>query len=167
MFKSSFKLQLENGIFVGMRYLGLICIALLVFTSCAKRKAEKQAEEQNQIILDYIADNNLTATATGSGLYYVIDTQGTGDFPTSSSDVTVAYKGYLVDGTVFDESTAAGVTFNLQGVIAGWTEGIPYFKEGGEGLLLIPSALGYGASGSGSIPGNTVIIFEVELIDVL
>jgi len=167
LLKSSEILNLEIGTFVIMRYLGLICIALLLFTSCAKRKAEKRAEEQNQIILDYIADNNLTATATGSGLYYVLDPQGTGDFPTSTSDVTVAYKGYLVDGTVFDESTAAGVTFNLQAVIAGWTEGIPYFREGGEGLLLIPSDLAYGANGSGAIPPHAVIIFEVELIDVL
>ncbi|MBL4706165.1 MAG: FKBP-type peptidyl-prolyl cis-trans isomerase [Flavobacteriales bacterium] len=150
-----------------MKYIGPLLIALFLLSACSKKRAEKQAEEDEQIILDYIADQGLTAVATGTGLYYVINDAGTGTQPVSSSDVTVAYKGYFTDGNVFDESTAAGITFNLQGVIQGWTEGIPKLKEGGDGILLIPSALGYGSNGSGSIPGNTVLIFDVELIDVL
>jgi FKBP-type peptidyl-prolyl cis-trans isomerase FkpA len=85
----------------------------------------------------------------------------------STSDVKVAYKGYFTDGSVFDESSAAGITFNLQGVIAGWTEGIPFFKEGGTGKLLLPSALGYGKSGTNGIPKNSVLIFDIELLQVL
>jgi FKBP-type peptidyl-prolyl cis-trans isomerase FkpA len=68
---------------------------------------------------------------------------------------------------VFDESGSDGIVFPLNGVIEGWTEGIPYFKEGGSGKLLVPSALAYGRQGSGSIAPNTVLIFDVELIDVL
>lgn len=143
-----------------------LIIAVLI-SSCAKKKIEKQAKEDEDIIVQYIQDHNLNAIATGSGLYYVKDTIGTGLGCVSTSDVTVAYTGYLVDGTVFDQSSAAGVTFNLQQVIKGWTEGIPHFKEGGVGKLLIPSALGYGDQATGGIPANSVLIFDIKLIDVL
>ena len=70
-------------------------------------------------------------------MYYIIENQGTGDRPTSNSNVTVAYKGYFLDGSVFDQSSSEGITFNLQQVISGWTEGIAYFNEGGKGILLV------------------------------
>ncbi len=149
-----------------MKYLLPLFLGLLLFSSCAKRRAE-QAEKDKQIILQYIEDHNLDATASGTGLYYVIDTLGTGVHPHSSSTVTVAYTGYLSDGTVFDESDASGATFSLLNVIEGWAQGIPYFKEGGSGMLLIPSELGYGRSSRPGIPENSVLIFEVRLIDVL
>ena len=150
-----------------MKYLFPLLILSLTITACAKHKAKKQAEKDEQIIQNYIAAHNLNATPTGTGLYYVVDVQGTGAGCNSVSDVTVAYTGYTTDGAVFDQSAPAGITFNLQQVIQGWTEGIPKFTEGGSGKLLIPSALGYGTQGSSSIPPNTVLIFDVELIDVL
>ena len=122
--------------------------------------------ENEQEIVDYIADNNLDATATGSGLYYVIDEQGNGAQPTSNSNVTVAYKGMYTNGGVFDESDEDGISFNLNQVIPGWTEGITYFKEGGTGLLLIPSKLAYGSCDFRGIPGGSVLVFEVNLISV-
>lgn len=117
-------------------------------------------------IVKYIAENQLNAVKTESGLYYVIDEAGTGKQPTATSNVTVAYKGYFTNKTVFDQSTANGVSFNLQNVIKGWTEGIPYFKEGGSGKLLVPAALGYGSYKYNSIPGGSVLIFDVKLISV-
>ena len=117
-------------------------------------------------IIEYIEENDLVANRTNSGLYYVINEEGTGTRPTSSSNVTVAYKGYFLDGTVFDQSDANGISFGLDQVIRGWTEGIPLFKEGGEGILLIPSSLGYGLNGAGSIPRGAVLVFDVNLISV-
>jgi FKBP-type peptidyl-prolyl cis-trans isomerase FkpA len=140
-------------------------LAVLVVFSCKKKKISSQAKEDEKIITDYIAANNLNANATGSGLYYVITTQGTGAQPNSASTVTVKYKGYLKDGTVFDQSVN-GATFSLGSVIKGWQEGIPYFKKGGKGMLLIPSALGYGAQATGNIPANSVLIFDIDLVDV-
>ena len=148
-------------------FIPVLLLVAISLSSCGKKKAEEQAAADDVIIQQYILDNNLNAIATGSGLYYVIDSQGTGDACTSASTVTVAYTGSYTSGVEFEQSTAQGVTFSLQGVIAGWTEGIPYFKEGGSGKLLIPSALAYGKNGSGSIAPNTVIIFDIELIDVL
>jgi FKBP-type peptidyl-prolyl cis-trans isomerase FkpA len=150
-----------------MKYLLSSLLVVFLFASCAKKKAEKQAKEDDQIIQEYIAAHNLTATKTASGLYVVIENPGTGAACNSFSTVKASYKGYLTNGEVFDSSSAAGIDFNLQSVIAGWTEGIPYFKEGGYGKLLIPSALGYGTNGSGPIPANAVIIFDVKLIQVL
>ncbi len=149
-----------------MKYFLPILLVSLAFSSCGKKKAAKQAALDETIIQQYIADNNLSATATGSGLYYVIDAQGSGSGCSSSSTVKVAYSGYFTDGVVFDQSSAAGIEFPLQGVIQGWTEGIPYFKEGGTGKLLLPSSLAYGRNGSGSIPPNSVLIFDIELIEV-
>ncbi len=150
-----------------MKYFLPVLLIVFSLSSCAKKKAEEQAILDEEIIQQYISDNNLNAIATGSGLYYVIDSQGTGVGCTSASTVKVAYTGSFTGGAEFEQSPAQGVEFSLQGVISGWTEGIPYFNEGGVGKLLLPSALAYGRSGSGSIPPNTVLIFDIELIDVL
>ncbi len=146
----------------------LLFLFATLFISCSNdddKKTDYTAENEAEIVA-YIADNNLTAQRTSSGLYYVIDTAGNGAQPNSTSNVTVAYKGYFTNGSVFDQSDANGISFGLQQVIQGWTEGIPYFKEGGNGILLIPSHLGYGSSGRGSIPGGAVLIFDVDLISV-
>ena len=142
----------------------LFALSLVFIMAC--NKETDYAAENEQEILTYIEENNLTAQKSSSGLYYVIENLGTGAQPTSTDNVTVAYKGYFTNGNVFDESDSSGISFNLQQVIEGWTEGITYFKEGGNGILLIPSSLGYGESGRGSIPGGAVLIFDIELISV-
>ena len=144
-------------------HLIILCV-VLSFLGCNKNKDYTQIDDE--IIQQYISDNNLNATSTSSGLYYVIETTGNGVFPNIYSTVTVAYTGMLTDGTVFDQSSSAGISFPLTNVIQGWQEGIPMFSEGGTGKLLIPSALGYGNRAVGNIPENSVLIFDVELIDV-
>lgn len=124
------------------------------------------AIQNEEDIKTYIQENNLEAQRSNTGLYYVVNQPGTGAQPSASSDVTVAYKGYYLSKTVFDESDSSGISFNLQQVIKGWTEGITYFKEGGNGLLLVPSHLGYGSSDNRGIPGGSVLVFEVNLISV-
>ncbi|WP_310557883.1 FKBP-type peptidyl-prolyl cis-trans isomerase [Flavobacterium sp.] len=141
---------------------------LTLFISCTKdnSSAKDYTAKNEQEIKDYLAKNNLTAQRSATGLYYIIDEQGTGAKPTATSNVTVAYKGYFTNGGVFDQSSAAGIFFGLNQVIKGWTEGIPYFNAGGNGMLLIPSHLGYGRSSNGSIPGGSVLLFDVKLISV-
>ena len=138
--------------------------SIFIFNTCNKNVDYDQLDEE--IILQYISDNNLNAEPTGSGLYYVVNNTGNGDIPDINSIVTVAYKGTLTDGTIFDQSGTSGATFPLRNVIQGWQEGIPLFSEGGSGVLLIPSALGYGGQAVGSIPANSVLIFEVTLLNV-
>ena len=141
-----------------------IIFVVITIASCKKTPTVDQAKVDDGIIKNYISSNGLNATATGSGLYYVIKTVGTGANPTANSTVNVVYKGYFTNGSVFDQSSVSGASLNLGSVIAGWQEGIPYFKKGGgKGILLIPSALGYGSQVSGSIPANSVIIFDITL----
>jgi FKBP-type peptidyl-prolyl cis-trans isomerase FkpA len=144
-------------------YLYLIFTSVFLF-SCSNNDAtfDPQTEED---IITYIEDNNLDAQRSDSGLYYVITNEGTGARPSASSNVTVTYKGYFLNGSVFDQN-ANGYTTNLTSVIEGWTEGITYFKEGGEGVLLIPSNLGYGDSGRATIPGGAVLVFDIRLIRI-
>lgn len=151
-----------------MKYSFLALIAVLLFSCNDKKKEETVIPKMDNEteILKYIADNHLKAKRTESGLYYVIEKEGTGKNPDVNSEVTVAYKGSFTNKQVFDQSDAKGISFPLQNVIPGWTEGIPYFKEGGKGILLIPSELGYGPDGAGPIPGGSALIFEINLISV-
>ena len=149
-----------------MKQLLSTLLVLTLFISCSKdtKTVTDYTAKNEQEIKDYLAKNNLTAQRSTSGLYYIINEQGTGTQPTAASNVTVAYKGYFTNGNVFDQSKAEGISFGLNQVIKGWTEGIPYFKAGGSGVLLVPSHLGYGSTNNGPIPGGSVLIFDVKLI---
>lgn len=114
-------------------------------------------------ILAYLEENNLEAQKSDTGLYYIVEEEGTGDPISDTSLVTVVYKGYLLDGTEFDSSDDNGAKFDLTRLIPGFSEGVTYFKEGGKGTLLLPPDLAYGSAGSGSIPPNAVIIFDIEV----
>jgi FKBP-type peptidyl-prolyl cis-trans isomerase FklB len=107
---------------------------------------------------------------TASGLQYEVLTEGTGSKPTAVTDnVTVNYKGALLDGTEFDNSYKRGqpATFSLNQVIPGWTEGLQLMSTGSKYRFWIPYNLAYGINGRGpSIPGGALLVFEVELMDV-
>ncbi|CAH8295676.1 FKBP-type peptidyl-prolyl isomerase-like protein [Mariniflexile fucanivorans] len=104
-----------------MRNILLIAFSLVLFTSCSNDDSVDYVKRNDNDIQAYITANNLTAEKSSTGLYYVIDNPGTGVQPTTTDNVTVAYKGYFLNGTVFDESNENGITFNLQQVIKGWT----------------------------------------------
>ena len=105
---------------------------------------------------------------TASGLQYKVLTPGTGKSPQATDTVEVHYEGTLIDGTVFDSSYCRGesIEFPLNRVIPGWTEGVQSIKVGGKAKLLCPPNLAYGARGvPGVIPPDSVLAFEVELLD--
>jgi FKBP-type peptidyl-prolyl cis-trans isomerase FkpA len=112
-----------------------------------------------------------TMTRSSTGLYYKDLTVGTGAQTTTGASVTVDYTGWLHNGTQFDSSAGTGpITITSLGsgqVIAGWDEGLMGMRAGGSRLLVIPSRLGYGAAGSGPIPGNATIVFRVDLRTVV
>lgn len=150
-----------------MKKYTLIVLAFAFFVSCNNNDDNVDYKEKNsEEIIAYIDENNLDAQKSDSGLYYIIDELGSGAQPTATSNVTVAYKGYFLNGKTFDQSGPEGISFGLQQVIKGWTEGITYFKEGGKGQLLIPSHLGYGSHDRQGIPGGSVLIFDIHLISV-
>ena len=149
-----------------MKKIGLlISIAVFVFMSCEDEDPiAEQLKVDIELIEAYLQDSSLVAESTGSGLYYIIKEEGNGTYPSLSSIVNVNYKGSLLDGTVFEEGTVKG--YPLYVYIKGWQEGIRLLSEGGRGTLFIPSKLGYGTNSSTSIPANSVLIFEIELVDV-
>jgi len=114
---------------------------------------------------------------TASGLQYKVVKQGTGPKPAARDMVSVYYKGMLIDGKVFDkadssvfdkaDSSGIPVSFPLNQVIAGWTEGLQLMPVGSTYIFYIPSELGYGKGGAGNvIPPNATLIFEVELVSI-
>lgn len=109
------------------------------------------------------------AQVTASGLKYEVVEEGSGRSPGARDKVTVHYAGWLTDGTLFDSSYSRGQTiqFPLDGVIAGWTEGVQQMKEGSTYRFLIPPQLAYGPSGAPPVIGpNATLVFQVELIQV-
>lgn len=135
--------------------------------SAAERfKATREAGEK------YLEGNKKKAgvRVTPSGLQYLVLQEGSGRSPKATDKVKCHYEGMLTDGTLFDSSIQRGepATFPLNGVIAGWTEGLQLMKEGARYRFFIPYQLGYGERGAGqSIPPYSALVFDVELIKVL
>lgn len=119
----------------------------------------------------FCAKNKLRSDVktTASGLQYEVLVEGNGDKPGAKDSVTCHYKGSLLDGTVFDNSYDRGepITFALNAVIPGWTEGLQLMPVGSKYKFYIPYNLGYGALDYGPIPGGSLLIFEVELLNVI
>lgn len=131
-----------------------------------QEKIEKNAAQQ----LKKIRTMFPKAEKTESGLMYVVDKAGTGPSPQQGATVSVHYTGKLLDGMVFDSSVQRGHPIQLPigtgRVIPGWDEGIMLMKQGEKRTLVIPPHLGYGSRGTGPIPPNSWLVFEVELINV-
>ena len=130
----------------------------------------KKIEEQRKVQEDALATITEGFEKTSSGLFYKIETSGSGDSPTQGQNVSVHYKGSLLDGTVFDSSykrkEPIGFAIGVGQVIKGWDEGIALLSKGAKATLIIPSHLGYGPNGAGGvIPPNATLKFEVELVD--
>jgi FKBP-type peptidyl-prolyl cis-trans isomerase FkpA len=155
-----------------MKNLLVIAALMMVSLSCKKSDGctgvDPSAEDAK--MLAFASQNGYTVTKHSTGMYYQVLNAGSGATPTLGSKVYITYTGKFLDGTVFDSSTnpsstAAG-NATLNDFIEGWKIGIPLIKKGGSIRLIIPSSLAYGCSGRGSIPANTVLYFDVNLIDV-
>lgn len=133
---------------------------------------DKEAKENLKVGQDFLAANAKkdSVVSLPSGLQYKVIRPGNGDSPAATDEVTVQYKGMLIDGTVFDSSYDRNepATFPLNRVIKGWTEGLQLMKPGAKYIFFIPADLAYGEnSPQGSkIKPNSVLIFEVELLSV-
>lgn len=139
--------------------------------------AEKQAEALAGRAVENLAAGSAFLAENGaregvvtlpSGLQYEILTAAEGLQPEASDTVTTHYHGTLIDGTVFDSSYERGepASFPLNGVIPGWTEGLQLMAVGAKWRLYIPPGLAYGEQDRGPIPGNSTLIFDVELLDI-
>lgn len=138
--------------------------------TAAQEKMEKDAKEnadKGKAFRDTFAKEKDVKTSS-TGLMYKVEKAGSGDAPKDSDTVVVNYKGTLIDGKEFDNSYTRGepLSFRLDGVIPGWTEGLKYIKKGGKIKLVIPPELAYGKTGVPGIPANSTLVFDVELLDI-
>ena len=127
---------------------------------------EKNMEQGKKFLEDNKKKSGVKETA--SGLQYKVLKEGSGKKPSATDNVEVHYRGTLIDETEFDSSYKRNqtITFSLNGVITGWTEGLQLMKEGAKYEFYIPYDLAYGPSGTRGIPPYSTLIFEVELIKV-
>lgn len=135
----------------------------------ATRNAQ-QAMEEKRKGREFLENNRKQPNVieTPSGLQYTVLQEGKGKKPTANDTVKVHYHGTLLNGTIFDSSIRRGepISFPLNGVIAGWTEGVQLMSVGSKYRFYIPSELAYGDQPVGNIPAGSTLIFEVELLDI-
>lgn len=159
-----------------MRAILLLLVATLFISTGCKQDCtntlditvdNEQLELDKAAIDSYLEQHSIEASTHSSGIRYVISRAGEGDSPDLCSSVMVTYEGKLLStGAVFDKSSDP-VLFSLDRLIPGWQIGLPLIAQGGRITLYIPSVYAYGSAGAGSsIPPNSNLIFEVNLIDV-
>ena len=159
-----------------------ICVGTLALAGCNQQQASNtssggtgqpaatQADMSPEGNEKFLADNAKKegVKTTASGLQYRVIKAGAGKSPTASDQVTVTYKGALIDGTVFDQTQPGqSATFPTGALIPGWVEALQLMKEGDEWEIVIPSKLGYGEAGAGGvIPPNQTLVFNMALLTV-
>ena len=153
----------------------LLCV-ILTATGCKKsggcpeNNAVAPAAEA-QMVEDYLATNSISATKHKSNMYYQITTPGTGGSPNQCSTVLVNYTLKLTNGNTVPDQPTDNIAFNLQGLIPAWIQGIPLIQKGGKIRLIVPPSLAYGSqaqtdrNGNVTIPANSVLIFDINLVD--
>lgn len=145
--------------------------AMMKLQENAMKKQQEEAENNKKIGAEFLEKNKSAAgvKVTASGLQYIVEKEGTGKTPTKDDIVKCHYTGTLINGEKFDSSVDRGqpAEFPVSGVIPGWTEALQMMKVGSKVKLFVPPELAYGPSGRPGIPANSVLIFEVELLDIV
>ncbi len=145
--------------------------AMKTLQESVMKKQQEASVENKKKGTDFLEKNKTAegVKVTASGLQYKVEKEGEGKIPTKTDTVKAHYKGTLIDGTQFDSSYDRGqpAEFPVQGVIPGWSEALQLMKVGSKYKLFIPPELAYGATARPGIPANSVLIFEVELLDIV
>lgn len=154
------------------KYIVLLIVLGLIVSFFIRNNANREAAKVNAVKAAEFLQNNKQVEGvveTDSGLQLQVLTAGSGEVhPSASSKVKVHYHGTLLDGTVFDSSVERNepISFGLNQVIKGWTEGLQLMVVGEKTRLFIPAELGYGNNAAGKIPPGSLLIFDVELLAI-
>jgi FKBP-type peptidyl-prolyl cis-trans isomerase FkpA len=162
-----------------MKYLYIVITALLFTFITGACKKDNGADcvfsspptivapaTETAAVQAYLTANSITATQHSSGMFYtILPAAGTGNNPGQCSQISVRYTGRLTNGSIFDQATTS-VSFYLYELINGWRIALPLIKAGQTIKLYIPPSLGYGSQQAGSVPPNSILVFDVELVNV-
>tara|TARA_B100000927_G_scaffold123813_1_gene99809 strand:- start:1249 stop:1698 length:450 start_codon:yes stop_codon:yes gene_type:complete len=141
-----------------------IALGIILFASCTTD--EQRFNNEIAEIEDYISSTGLDFTATGTGLYYHITHEGNlNRIPDSSNEVSFKHIGYLLDSTIFSAGWFASMHMPLPQLVTGFQQGLQVLGEGGRGVIVFPSELGYGKQGAGTVPSYSPIAFQIELVN--
>lgn len=147
-----------------MKTIFSILIFSILFFSCNKIDTTQDTID-DQLISEYLSSKKINAIKTSSGLYYILDSIGQGKKVNLTNTIYVKYTGKLINDSIFDQSLN-GTYLSLKTAINGFREGASYFNVGGKGRLFIPSKLAYGKNSVGKVPANSVLIFDIEIIEI-
>ncbi|MBL4863095.1 MAG: FKBP-type peptidyl-prolyl cis-trans isomerase [Crocinitomicaceae bacterium] len=147
-----------------MKYLLLVATAFL-FVGCGPSYSDVQKNNFDHEIQQYLNKHNISCEKSPSGLYYKIIEEGEGKKIQFKDHVSFKYRGEFVDGTVFDEQETP-VEYKVEALIGAWKEIMLELKKGGKAYLIAPPQLGYGTHDLDDIPANSILIYELEVVDV-
>lgn len=154
-----------------MKYLNIFLSIILSFSFSNAALAKTIEKDSLPNLADYVKNKGLSPQKADGGLLYLIEREGTGATPKTGDYVAVAFTGSLLNGRVFDQSTKENpFIFQLdkRQFLRGWQIGLPLFKVGSKGTLLLPTELGYGQKGSGTtIPPNAALRFDIEVLNIM
>ena len=147
-----------------MKKIFAICFGVFVLNSCTTD--EQRFNREIAEIEDYIATTGLDFTPTGTGLYYHVTKEGNlNRIPDSSNEVSFKHIGYLLDSTIFSSGWYASDHVAMPFLVQGFQQGLQALGEGGGGVIVFPSSLGYGKKGASTVPSYSPIAFQVELVN--
>jgi FKBP-type peptidyl-prolyl cis-trans isomerase FkpA len=149
-----------------MKQLIAYVIIGLTFMSC-QTYSDNQKDEFDNKIKSYVEKNELQCERSNSGLYYNIIEEGEGRKVLYRDIVRFKYEGKLLDGTVFDDHKEEAVEFQVSELIAAWKEIMLELNEGGKAYIIAPPQLGYGDHNLDDIPPNSILIFTIEIVEVI
>ena len=148
-----------------MKYFLSLASLIFLLAACTKDE-DAQFNEDMKLIEQYIASSNLANVQSDeNGLHYVLREAGTGSVALDTSLVKVAYEGRLLNGNIFDRNDEA--QFRVNGLVPGFSQALLKLREGGDILVIIPSGLAYGSTARSGIPSNSILIFDIKLLEVV
>ena len=148
-----------------------VLIALALVFGCKKIDNSQNSSVQETLLIrqwvNTMKKNNFVVDSLSTGVYYIIESIGTGAFVQAGNNITIGYTGQFLDGTTFDASSS--YTYVHKGnprMIPGWEDAVEKLSKGGKGIFLIPSSQAYGSNGYMVVPPYTPLLFEIEILDI-